>query len=298
MRRMSHPLSPSLSLSLSLPHCLPVCWCPSACLCTSSSPLSCVSLPVSVDLSLSCAVFLALLFFSLSLAIDFNVDHVKLGTCSDPALPHGSEDVDINGDVDEDEDKQSHGHGYFHGDSDKDSWELANCALSASKFVGELLRKRRRTQMPLRSGLQAQPNSTHNGSSDLHQTQPDTAEHSQKSNKDEIDHKDATKVAKRAGSSGKQLRMGTGWKRVRVSEREWKPIGLNGSVGFGFVNLDAFLQLPFGIARARGGGYGNRQGHGNGIEDGCELIHLTNFAHNCVNAHWLALCATKNTSLQ
>ena len=92
--------------------------------------------------------------------------------------------------------------------------------------------------------------------------------------------------------------MQTGWECVRLSEGEWKSVGLNGSVGFGFVNLDAFLQLPFGIARARGGGYGNRQGHGNGIEDGCELIHLTNFAHNCVNAHWLALCATKNTSLQ
>ena len=79
----------------------------------------------------------------------FSADHVKLGTCSNLALPHGSGDVDVDGDVDEDEDKPSHGDGYFHGDSDRDSLELANRTLCASKFVGALLCKRRRTQMSL-----------------------------------------------------------------------------------------------------------------------------------------------------
>ena len=62
----------------------------------------------SLLISLSRVVFLALLFFSLSLTIDFNADHVKSGTFSNPALPHGSGDVDVDGDVDEDKEKPAH----------------------------------------------------------------------------------------------------------------------------------------------------------------------------------------------
>ena len=69
---------------------------------------------LSVDLALSLSLsycLLALLVFSLSLTIDFHAHHVKFENCLKRVVPHGSGDLDVDGDENEAASKHSPGEG-------------------------------------------------------------------------------------------------------------------------------------------------------------------------------------------